>query len=61
MDIQAQFDRFAGRDWQTREDGTVRISLALGAPYSPAETAIAEAVREGRREVPPPARACERR
>ena len=28
------------------DDGTVSISLALGAPYSPNETAIAERVRE---------------
>jgi ATP-binding protein involved in chromosome partitioning len=28
------------------EDGTARISLALGAPYSPTESAIANAVRE---------------
>jgi ATP-binding protein involved in chromosome partitioning len=28
------------------EDGTVRISLALGAPFSPTETAIANQVRE---------------
>ncbi|WP_101298159.1 Mrp/NBP35 family ATP-binding protein [Halegenticoccus soli] len=28
------------------EDGTVRISLALGAPYAPHETRIAERVRE---------------
>ena len=27
------------------EDGTVHVSLALGAPYSPTETAIAERVR----------------
>ncbi|NHN48934.1 Mrp/NBP35 family ATP-binding protein [Halostella sp. JP-L12] len=30
----------------TVEDGTARVSLALGAPYSPNETAIAERVRE---------------
>jgi ATP-binding protein involved in chromosome partitioning len=30
----------------TVEDGTVRVSLALGAPYSPTETDLAGAVRE---------------
>ena len=30
----------------TIEDGTARISLALGAPYAPTETAIADRVRE---------------
>ena len=28
------------------EDGVIRVSLALGAPYAPTETAIAEAVRD---------------
>jgi ATP-binding protein involved in chromosome partitioning len=30
----------------TVEDGTIHVSLALGAPYSPNETAVASAVRE---------------
>jgi ATP-binding protein involved in chromosome partitioning len=30
----------------TVEDGTIRVDLALGAPYSPTETAIAGRVRE---------------
>ena len=39
MDIDRIFDRYAERDWQTREDGTVRIAM-IGLGWWTIEKAI---------------------